>query len=119
MYTSARQSPPNRGSATLRLEVAEAMSLWRDIPDTELRGAVDGAIVSAGNFLATNGAVVKQWRERSQRPLELDHAALGRRDQREREIAAKNALPEPDMRTATPEYRAHYLEEFKKAIGGL
>lgn len=101
MYTSARQPPPGKGSSTLRLEVMDAMSLWKAIPTEKIPDVVSDAIVGAGNFLATNGLVAKCWADRTPKEWVADFAAIGRRDQE----AEKRYLSAPDNRQPTQEER--------------
>lgn len=101
MYTSARQPPPKLGSSTLRLEVIDAMALWKGIETSDIQEAVSLAIIAAGNFLATNGLVAKAWSERRGKECVADHAALGNRFREEE----TRFLAAPDNRQPTPEER--------------
>jgi len=81
--------------------VEDCLRLWKDIPGPMLTEAVEDAIVQSGSYVATAGLVAKLWRDRKAKLPELDHAALGRRDQ----ALERAALEAPGARPPTPEER--------------
>lgn len=53
------------------LLVEDAFRLWREIPDQELIGVVEEAIVEAGAFMATAGLVKRCWVRRSAKTIPM------------------------------------------------
>lgn len=99
MFLSAGQAKP--GPDRLELLTEDALRLWKAIPSPMLTEAVEAAIVQAGSFVATAGLVAKLWKEKGEKLPELDHAALGRRDQ----ALERAQLAAPGAEPPTPEQR--------------
>ena len=93
------------------------MKLWKDIPTENLPEAVEAAIIEAGAFQATNGLVTKLWAMRKAKLPELDHAALGRRNQEDE----KRYLAAPGARLPTSEEReanARMMADIARMLAG-
>lgn len=71
------------------------MQIWKDIPTEKISEAVQAGIIAAGNFVATNGAIAKAWRDSKPKEAVADHAALGNRfkDEEKRFLEAPGARP--------------------------
>ena len=94
------------------MEVEEAFRLWREIPSDKLLDAVEEAIIRAGAFPATNGLVVKAWRELQADPVRSHEEA-------QRAIRAENTarylgVPSPDRMPPTDEERKEIAEGIRK-----
>jgi F0F1-type ATP synthase epsilon subunit len=102
----------------MELLVEDALRLWKDIPPTSLTEAVEAGIIQAGGFVATAGLVAKVWHEKAKKLPELDHAAIGRRDQ----DAERRYLASPENRLPTEAEReanaAAAAEIARKLAGG-